>query len=170
MNYQVRQSDCKFYVNEKERTIACVITQLGDIPVRELLNVFWTDLMVKYDTAPISFLSSKNKWNDMCELKNSYVGVAKCHPEDEWNEETGKLIAFSRAKTALYKAFFNKANELIKKIDHIMFEYIEGFNRFGLSLDNSKSNLEKRIRAALYPNEPDPFDEAEEEFNDENVE
>ncbi len=158
MNYQVKQSDCKFYVNEKERTIACVIDHLDDIPIKELMHTFYVETITKHDKPPISFFHNKN-WYDMCVLKNSYSGVAKCSPEDEWNEETGKLIAFSRAKNALYVDFFQHANTIIQKIDSIFTSQIEDFNRFGEALGNSKASLKRRIDMATGVIKPDEDEE-----------
>ena len=37
----------------------------------------------------------------------TFIGIAKCSPEDKYDEKTGKRLAFARAETKAFK-FYNK--------------------------------------------------------------
>lgn len=44
------------------------------------------------------------------------VGVAKCHPDDEFDTTTGMRISESRAKQKLYKTYFDYVNNTLDDI------------------------------------------------------
>jgi len=73
----------KYKVNEKKRTVVCIITTVNDIPSR----------LAKYDLADEDY--------DTIDLDiRTYTGIAKCAPEDTWNEIYGKRLAEYRASRA----------------------------------------------------------------------
>lgn len=41
-------------------------------------------------------------------INSEYVGIAKCHPDDEFNEEFGKRLALIRAKKKYFNAIEKK--------------------------------------------------------------
>ena len=134
----IKMKDCKFYVNETERTVVCVIPSTFD--------------MVS------DFISDHFRWNDMdfwmglcyhlqnkIEMPNSFIGKAVCAPEDEWNEETGRMIAFARAKDKCYKSFFKRANLFVQTVDGRLGDMITMFNDFGLKLEAKRTALQDQI-------------------------
>lgn len=138
----IKMSDCKFYVDESARTVVCVIPN--------------TQLMVT------DFIHEHFRWKDMdfwlgleyiledqLTMPRSFMGKAVCAPEDEWNEELGKLIAFSRAKNKCYKSFFKRANSFVQTLDRRLSDMIEEFNDFGLRLEDKREALEDQINERL---------------------
>ena len=79
------------------------------------------------------------------------MGKAVCAPEDEWDVETGKMIAFSRAKDKCYKSFFKRANMLVQKFDARLGDMIELFNNFGEKLDKKRVSLQNKIDERVKP-------------------
>ena len=51
----------------------------------------------------------------------TFTGIAKCSPEDKYNEKTGKRIAFARAETKAFK-FYNKQLSNSIKIHSVLIE------------------------------------------------
>ena len=49
------------------------------------------------DRVVIAFVSVSYSVNGVAYISSPSTGVAKCHPEDEWDEVIGKRIAESRA-------------------------------------------------------------------------
>ena len=134
----IKMSDCKFYVNEEERIVVCVIPK--------------TKYMVE------DFIKDHFKWNDIdmqfavdmdllkkLYLPSSFMGKAVCAEGDKWNEELGRMIAFSRAKDKCYKSFFRHANILVQTFDRRLGDMIEMFNDFGLKLEEKKETLMNMI-------------------------
>lgn len=144
----IKMSDCRFYVNEAERTVVCVIPQfVEEGNWRKFTSDMVTDFIEDNFMFPeIDFhYALESKLTDELKMPSTFMGKAVCAPEDEWNEEIGKLIAFSRAKNKCYRSFFKRANHFAQVIDKRLGDIIDSFNDFGLKLEDKRQELEKRI-------------------------
>lgn len=134
----IKMKDCKFYIDEEARTVVCVIpntkTMVYDF-IREHFD--WGDISM-YDAMCW-------RLSDTIGMPHSFMGKAVCAPEDEWNKETGCMIAFSRAKDKCYKSFFKRANYFVQTIDRRLGDMIEMFNDFGMKLENKREALQNEI-------------------------
>lgn len=137
----IKMNDCRFYVDEVARVVVCVIPN--------------TESMVH------DFIAEHFRWDDMnfwsgsgycldreTKMPRSFMGKAVCAEQDEWNEETGRKIAFSRAKDKCYKSFFKRANKFVQKIDARLGDAIEIFNDFGEKLEAKRIVLQDEIDEA----------------------
>lgn len=134
----IKMSDCRFYVNEIERVVVCIVPNTKDMFYDFIYQHFrWKD----FDT---SFVTG---WEDSPKLMmpSSFMGKAVCSASDEWNEELGKKIAFSRAKDKCYKSFFKRARYLVNMIDGHLGDMLEILNAFGEKLSNRRDELEEEI-------------------------
>lgn len=128
----VSKDDVVYIVDEKKRKVVAYVEG------------------TKYEL--VNFIS-ENKgilpdWFDMPKLHNKllmpdkFVGIATCSPDDEWNPEIGKLIAYHRMKTNMSKSFFKHAETyyklMLKKID----ETVDLINIYGNKLT---ANYNRRI-------------------------
>jgi len=138
----IKMSDCKFYVDEAARTIVCVIPD-----TKGMLIDFTYDHFAFSDFKVWGALD----WNieKVLRMPNSFMGKAVCAAEDEWNEETGKLIAYSRAKDKCYKSFFKRANSLVQLMDRRLGDMITIFNGLGNKLDEKKNKIDQKIEEVL---------------------
>ena len=96
----IKMSQCKFYVDEEARTVVCVIPATTDL-VQDFVEEHFdfTDLNINFGLT-YDWLA-RNLF-----MPRSFMGKAVCAADDEWDEKTGKLIAYSRAKDKCYKSFF----------------------------------------------------------------
>lgn len=69
----------EFIVNEEKRTVVCIITTVDDM----------ADRLAKYGLAD-------DKYDDIEDVR-IYKGIAKCCPQDTWDESYGKKLAEWRA-------------------------------------------------------------------------
>ncbi len=135
----IKMSDCKFYVNEDERVVVCVIQNTKYMFEDYVCDHFrWKDF-------DIGYLLPSNTY----EMPDSFMGKAVCSENDEWNEDLGRKIAFSRAKDKCYRSFFKRANSLINGIDRRLGEMVDSFNTFGDNLSKKKDNLQYQIDQEL---------------------
>jgi hypothetical protein len=138
----IKMSDCKFYVDEDARVIVCVIPNVHDLLQDFISQHFsWGNINVEWAVG--------YQFNKQLEMPNSFMGKAVCAPEDEWDVELGKKIAFSRAKDKCYKSFFKRANLLVQTFDKRLGDMIETFNNFGLKLEVKREALESQIEGAI---------------------
>lgn len=144
----IKMSDCRFYVNEEARTVVCVIPNTQYM-VKDFIgeHFHWSG---DFD---FSDYNLNYKLSDELNMPNSFVGKAVCAPEDEWNEETGKLVAFSRAKDKCYKSFFKRANMFVQKLNGRQEDMIDIFNHFGTKLENKREALQAQIDSRIYKEE-----------------
>jgi hypothetical protein len=156
----IKMSDCRFYVNEAERTVVCVLPEWIDkdgkrVRVRDMLTNFIHD---NFTFSDLDLEEAIQYWNDnkfakALEMPRTFVGKAVCAPGDEWNEELGRKIAFSRAKDKCYKSFFKRANLFVQTVDRRLGDMIERFNDFGLKLETKREALHSEIDKAIQPEE-----------------
>ena len=137
MKYGIRPENCKFIVNENKRKVVCVLEDTEknleeflrcEACVEDLHNPFW--------------------YNETT-LPNRFVGIATCSPEDEWNEEIGRRLAFARVKRAYYKSYFKHANDYIRRLDNELDRMVEIFNAHSDRVTASLAREHDRIEKAL---------------------
>ena len=138
----IKMSDCRFYVNEEERTVVCVIPK-----TKYMLEDFAKDHF-KWNDFDFDFGIDYDYMKSLY-LPNSFMGKAVCAPEDEWDEELGRMIAFSRAKDKCYKSFFKRANRLVQTLDRRLGDMISAFNDLGIKMSEKKDALEEGIEKRL---------------------
>lgn len=135
MNINVKPSDCVYYVNEEARKVVCVIPHTEEVFFDYIENFpFWI---------------TKEKLYDSLIMPSRFVGIATCSPEDEFNEELGKRIAFHKAKGKMNASFFKRAQTYINSIDKDFVEVIENFNNYGERLSNNADRREKIIESMV---------------------
>ena len=148
----IKMSNCRFYVNEAERTVVCVIPQF----IQDGTNRNYTSDMVldfiddnfRFREMDFRYLSNP-VFRDELRMPSTFMGKAVCSPDDEWDEEVGKMIAFSRAKDKCYKSFFKRANHFIQALDRRLGDMIEEFNDFGMRLEDKRLGLEQKINEKI---------------------
>ena len=148
----IKMSDCRFYVNEAERTVVCVIPQsVEEGDWRKLTSDMVLDFIYdNFSSHEIDFHYAMDRaFENELKMPSTFMGKAVCAPDDEWNEETGKLIAFARAKDKCYKSFFKRANRFVQTIDRRLGDMIEQFNDFGMKLEDKRIGLEQKINEKI---------------------
>lgn len=146
----IKMSECKFYVDEEARTVICVIPNKiyhkdGSITVVSKMVEDFIEENFRFKDLDFDFALNFDWQEKNLEMPVSFMGKAVCAPEDEWNEETGRMIAFSRAKDKCYKSFFKRANKFVQAVDRRLGDMIERFNDFGLKLEGKRAALQNQI-------------------------
>ena len=141
----IKMSDCKFYVDEDARTVICVIPNTRTMLISFIRQHFQFKDINLYDA--IDFWHGT--FADSLHMPKSFMGKAVCAAEDEWDEETGKLLAFSRAKDKAYKSFFRRANNFVQLLDRRLGDMIEQFNNLGLRLENKRDGIQQKLNDIL---------------------
>lgn len=134
----IKMSDCRFYVNEEDRVVVCVIPN-----TRNMLLHFIED---NFDFTEIDvYMGLNHKGLESLEMPASFMGKAVCSQDDEWNEELGRLIAFARAKDKCYRSFFRRANTFINTLDRRLGDMITMFNDMGMLLEDKHEGINQKI-------------------------
>ena len=146
----IKMSECKFYVDEEARTVICVIPNKihhkdGSTTVVSKMVEDFIEKNFRFKDLDFDFALNYDWREKDLEMPVSFMGKAVCAPEDEWNEELGRMIAFSRAKDKCYKSFFKRANKFVQAVDRRLGDMIEQFNDFGLKLEGKRTALQHQI-------------------------
>lgn len=134
-NFNIKPSDAKYSINEEKKTVVCILEKTKDL--------FEDFVIDNFDLWNFTMLNKVKK------MPNRFVGIAKCSEEDEWNIETGKLIAFSRAKDKLNKSFFKRAATYVKYVDKSVDDFVEVINSIGEKLEVNQKHRHELIETLL---------------------
>ncbi len=135
MGYKVQ-----YIVKKDERVVICVINGTKDY-----FCDYMSNRLGQQDYLDRIAFCIEDKYD----LKNSYSGVARCAPGDEWNEELGRKIAFNKAKEKLNSAFFKRAKTYVNEVDNRFNQLIGVINNYGSRLADDAEKREKEIEQML---------------------
>lgn len=111
----------EYKVNKEKGTVVCIITTVDDIPHR----------LEKYGLAD-------EDYDNLIDIRY-YKGIAKCSPEDDWDEEYGKRLAEYRASR---KRQVDVNNELKKYINGLL-KCVDNLYDYGLMKNPHKPEEEE---------------------------
>ena len=133
MSYKlnIRPQSCKFIVDKEHRAVVCIIDDT-EWELYRFLSQYLFDVATK-DAL----------------LSNKYVGVAICAPEDEWDEQLGRRIAYHKAKMKFDTSFFKHANKVIDAYDESIGRAAEALNAYGRKALEHMEKRDKALNAIL---------------------
>ena len=135
MSYKVN-----YIVKKDERVVVCVING-----TKRYFSDYINTRLHQQDYLNSYMVCIKDKYG----LKNSYSGIARCAPGDEWNEELGRKIAFNKAKEKLNNAFFKRAKTYVNEVDNEFNQLIGIINNYGARLAVDAYTRSKEIDSLL---------------------
>lgn len=135
MKIDISMERCRFIVKPEDRIIVCILP-CARISVFNFL--YGLDGHLPFSTSVMP-----------PQLSEYYKGIAYCAPEDEWNEELGKLIAYNKAKRKFCTAFFRKINTYFNKVYKEIESAASTCDALGLKWSDSIIKLDKQIEEIL---------------------
>lgn len=135
MNLSVSKKNCKFYVDKESKKVVCVI------PKTELMAVKFIEA-----TSSIHIYHLDDNIADKLVMPRQFVGIATCHEEDEFDEETGKLIAYNKARHKLNCSLFKRLNVYAKYLDNKLIDFIDDCNNYGEMQGKRERARENKIK------------------------
>lgn len=136
MKINITKDKARFIVNEDARKVVCIIEHTRHL----FLNYAEKNLKITPDCDSVWGGESSRLYPKL-KMPDKFIGIATCDPNDEFSVETGKLIAFSRAKDKIHNSFFKRANTYINTLDDWLNQAAESINRYG---DKIGINTERR--------------------------
>lgn len=112
LTYEVG-NDMIFVINKDEGIVVCKLSNCSEIA----RNRIWKYTQKLFQYPDVDYI-----------IKDEYVGVAKCAPEDKFDLEYGKKLALSRAKQKRSKAVNSAIVDFINAQKHS----IKELERFGI--------------------------------------
>lgn len=134
MKINVEMEQCKFIVKPEDRKIICIYHCDPYCAQNYLFDLL-------RNSADCVFAAGKTQ-----KMRRYYTGVATCAPEDEWDEEKGKLIAFTKMKEKFCSSFFKRVNYYFSAIDKNLEAAANACDRMGEGWNKHLSILEEKIK------------------------
>lgn len=132
INVKPTSENVRFIIQPERRKVVCIISNTKDY-LGDFIDLWGNDWSVPW------------KVESILRMPDRFVGVATCDENDEWNEEIGKSIAFSRAKYKLHNSFFKRANTFVNECDRALAKLITSLNDYGEQLSANADKREKWI-------------------------
>jgi len=122
-NVVTKSKNVTYYVNREKKTVVAVIMCNDFIPFYILDKVFdkFEDGNGNHNLLKMSF-DYRHAHNAL--VNERYVGVAKCHESDTFDEEFGKKLALARAKAKKAAAVYDNFFKFIEQLDKL--NYLAG--------------------------------------------
>ena len=148
MKINITKDKARFIVNEDARKVVCIIDHTSNL----FLSYADQNLKIVPDCDHVWGGESSRLYPKL-KMPNKFIGIASCNPEDEFSVETGKLIAFSRAKDKIHTSFFKRANIYVNTIDGWLSDAVESINNYGAKIELNTKRRHDKINAIV--GEPD---------------
>lgn len=132
MDINIRMKDCKFFVNEENRTVVCKINGTKTL----------AEQFINGNTNLCTYLMDID-----LDMPPSFTGKAVCSSDDEWDIDLGKQIAFARAKHKFNSCFFKRMQAFINEFDFQMGQLVTKINNYGKILQDGSDRRLAAIQA-----------------------
>ena len=132
INVKPTSENVRFIIQPERRKVVCIISDTRHY-LENFIDLWRNDWGVPW------------KVESILRMPDRFVGVATCDENDEWDEEIGKSIAFSRAKYKLHNSFFKRANTFVNECDRTLTKLITSLNDYGEQLSANAEKREKWI-------------------------
>ena len=139
MKHNIRKEDVIYVVQPEQKKVIAYIE-----------DTEWMFFKFVNENYP----STRNCWCDSSlaaklKMPNKFVGVATCGPDDVWDENVGRLIAFDRMKDNLNKSFFKRANTFVAEMEKRLDIFCDRVNAYGMKLETNMNRRKEIISKIL---------------------
>lgn len=131
MKHNIRKEDVTYIVQPEQKKVIAYIEGTKWMFI-DFVNENYPNFHIFWHYEP---LEAK------LEMPARFVGISTCSPDDEWDENLGKLIAFDRMKDNLNKSFFKRANTFVAEMERRLDIFCDRTNAYGTKLE---ANTERR--------------------------
>lgn len=139
----ISPADVKFVCDKERGYVRAYVYDTEDFFIDFCITNFPKLMYALYNTKEVKKLK----------MNRRFEGLARLSPDDKWDENLGKLIAFHRLKTKLNKSFFKKAQFFIDYIEGKTDKAVNVLNSYGERLSINSAHREKIIEEKLNASE-----------------
>lgn len=142
MKFNITRDDAHFYVDKEKGVVVCVIDNTTDLFKQFALENFRISYMCDETYNFIHYINKGDSClSEKLNMPAKFIGVARLGKDDEWDEDIGCTIAFSRAKDSLLRSFWKRADIYFTTIYKWIEESADMTDKLG---EKFSVNMEKR--------------------------
>ena len=139
MKHSIRKEDVTYVVRPEQKKVIAYI---------EGTQWMFTDFVNEnYPSAPIFWCDEPLE--EKLKMPARFVGISTCGPDDVWDENVGRLIAFDRMKDNLNKSFFKRANTFVAEMEKRLDIFCDRVNGYGEKLEHNMNRRKAVIAKVL---------------------
>ena len=139
MKHSIRKEDVTYVVRPEQKKVIAYIE-----------GTQWMFIDFVNENYPnASMFWCGEPFEDKLKMPNKFIGVATCGPDDVWDENVGRLIAFDRMKDNLNKSFFKRANTFVAEMEKRLDIFCERVNGYGEKLEYNMNRRKAVIAKVL---------------------
>ena len=139
MKHSIRKEDVTYVVRPEQKKVIAYI---------EGTQWMFTDFVNENYPGSYAFWCNESM-EDKLRMPNKFIGVATCGPDDVWDENVGRLIAFDRMKDNLNKSFFKRANTFVAEMEKRLDIFCDQVNGYGMKLETNMNRRKEIINKIL---------------------
>lgn len=132
----IKPENLHWIVDKEKRKVVCYMEGTEDMFINFV-----------YDNSDVlSVLVYKNLFEgnpSEFKMNNRFVGIATCAPEDEWDENYGRLLAYHRLRNKISASFFKRGNTFANYVDKHLDRFLSTINDYGAKLYKNSVRREK---------------------------
>ncbi len=125
----IKAKDCQYTIYPERKMVVCTIP-----------NTTYCFLDDINDEGVRLFMQMRPRRERRLKMPDYFIGVAVCSPDDEFNVEIGKQVAYSHARDKFNRSYYKRAQALINILDETANHLEELYNSVG----------DKLARGAIY--------------------
>lgn len=139
MKHSIRKEDVTYVVRPEQKKVIAYI---------EGTQWMFTDFVNESYPGSYVFWCNEPLENKL-KMPARFVGISTCGPDDVWDENVGRLIAFDRMKDNLNKSFFKRANTFVAEMEKRLDIFCERVNGYGEKLEHNMNRRKAVIAKVL---------------------
>ena len=139
MKHSIRKEDVTYVVRPEQKKVIAYI---------EGTQWMFTDFVNENYPGAYVFWCNESLEGKL-KMPNKFIGVATCGPDDVWDENVGRLIAFDRMKDNLNKSFFKRANTFVAEMEKRLDIFCDRVNAYGMKLETNMNRRKEIINKVL---------------------
>ena len=142
MKINIRPKDCKFIVDQEKRKVVCIIDNTEN-KLFYFIDYFgpWSNRK-----CPLEFGRTVT---EKLKMPRRFTGIATCAPNDEWNEEIGRAIAYGKAKYKFNVSLFKRGNYLVNYMDEYIAKLARQFDEYGERVSRNEAKRDEWLDKAV---------------------
>lgn len=148
-NVVTKSKNVTYYVNREKKTVVAVIKCDVLTPLYILDKVFdkFENANGNHNLLEMSF---DNRHVKNVLINERYVGIAKCHDSDTFDEEFGKKLALARAKFKKVAAVYDNFFEFVDQLDELNYLAEKKSDELYSRWIDSEAEVEELLKSIMH--------------------
>lgn len=107
--FHMEPENCTFVVDKENKRVICYVEHTKRMFIDYLNGNSRIGSRMDEEFCYNHDIKFGSNFEKKLEMPNKFFAIAKCNPDDAWDEDVGRVVAFSKLKDKVIKSFFKRA-------------------------------------------------------------